>query len=90
MPKKNHSFSRWILAGAALWSMLAFGPCRKTESLPNRLAGFKVTVTEIVGASGGNGTFADPFVYPDGEVSLTVDVQAYDNHGLWLDHLEGE
>ena len=69
---RNHksSFSRWLLTGTAFSFLLAFGPCTEKITLPNSLSGFKVTVTEISGALGGTGPFANPFDYPDGEISF--------------------
>jgi hypothetical protein len=74
-----------VLLFLLAFSGLAFGPCVEKRSLENTLSGFKVTVTSIQGAQGGDGTAAAPYDFPDEDLVLTYNAYALDPHGMLFD-----
>ncbi|MBN2497187.1 MAG: hypothetical protein JXR96_21520 [Deltaproteobacteria bacterium] len=82
----------WLAAPLALavFATLAAGPCVEHRALENGLAGFMVTVKQASGPASGSGTAADPYAYTSGDVTLTFDAEAFDQHGMVMEDFEGE
>lgn len=84
--------SRWIGSGAvALAALLALaaGPCVEKRALEPGLGHIRVTLTDIAGVTGGDGSRGDPYDYPEGEVTFTFNAAAYDKQGLIMDCAPG-
>jgi hypothetical protein len=77
------------LLGLAAILALAAGPCVEERALDNDLGHFRVTVTRVDGTIGGDGSRADPWDYPDGDVTFTYNATAYDRRGQIMDGQQG-
>lgn len=72
-----------LLASALL--ALAAGPCVEERDLENGLGHFRVSISQITGATGGDGTIEDPYDFPDNDVTFRFNVAAYDKRGQIMD-----
>jgi hypothetical protein len=89
----NSTWLFCLLTATLLASSLAFGPCVEKQNIEdvfsNPLAHIKVTVTDVEGLSGGDGTAADPYDYSTGEVTFVYDAIAYGHRGEVLTDYNG-
>jgi hypothetical protein len=91
MAKKSvRVFAGVLGAGLLLLAGLAAGPCVEQRSLENGLASFRVTVVEVQGVAGGEGTLADPYDVPEDDIDLQFVADAIDQHGARLLDYAGE
>jgi hypothetical protein len=69
------------ILSTVLLAGLAFGPCVEKRKLSNSLAGFTVTITGVSNVGGGDGTAPNPYDYPQDEISVSFQAEAYDQLG---------